>query len=520
MTLWAVGERRSCRSLWQLALTILWFVVLLLSAIGLFVGWLSILPEGSLLPLDFAAAVLCVLLAVFSLKESGTAFLVSVFLVVLACALAVWGLFVLRDYGYWPCVGLAGVGMIYVVSKLFEHRDITRKTIAVVTTSTLIGVAGVIFMSQWRTGRVENLKRLVAQLEVGRPVDGDFSCLLDQVADASIVFLGESTHFTIEIKKTAMDLGVFLAEHANARVMGCESFYGWHPFMEAESMGSTETSGHVRPEILNYNKTVSDDRRLLLTALDIEHSIHHSKRYTIRYLQHLAARSSSSQGREKIARFIPELRSLKPREEVHAYLNTLEDLFTGYKQTFDGVDWEEVSFSLELMRASIDYQMLYPRKRSFVRNRNGIADIQEIRGKYFRKTIERALAKAENRNGKLVCYVGAAHALKAPPELNDASLGYQSEADYFNRIDPHLKGQVASILLHALLFKDKAFRETFDLDDVAYQVMGDSDLLYIPLAPLAAGSANLAWSKYFTEDGPKYDGVLFFKNVSRANRGL
>ena len=126
------------------ALSILWCILLLLSAVGLCVRLFSVLPGGPFLPVDVAAAVLCFMLAVFSFKESGTAFLVSIVVVVLACALAAWGLFVLRDNRYWPSVGLACFGVIYVVPNLFVHRYITRKTTVVLTASTLIAVASVL----------------------------------------------------------------------------------------------------------------------------------------------------------------------------------------------------------------------------------------------------------------------------------------------------------------------------------------------------------------------------------------
>jgi len=501
-------------------LTIVWCFILLLSALGVFLQRFSLFPNDPILFIDDAAAILCIILSVLSFKENRIAFSINCILILFCMVFAVWGMLVLRDLRCLPSVIVAIFGVVYMWAKLFEYKRVNRKTMALWGITIVFAGAITFYLNDQRHERVEGMRRIISQSNVAHPVNGDFSCLLSQVEDASVIFLGESPHHTIEIRQAVMELSVFLAKHANARVVGFESLYGLHPFLEAESIGDLASTQHISPVILNYNRRVPVDQKLLVTALDIEHSINHSKHYTVNFLTHLAARSSSDQGQKKLMQFIPELSSLKEREQLHTYLDELEILFNTYKETFAAEDWEEVSFSFELMRASVDYQMSYAGKRNLVRSRSGIMAIEGIRAEYFRKTVERALTKAEERDGKLICYVGGAHAVKTPSEMYDVPLGQRTEADYFNQIHPRSKGRVASILLHAISFKNKAFRKSLDLDDIAYELMGDAGLLYIPLAALMKNCDNLSWSKYFTKSGPKYDGVIFFKNVSRqTNRG-
>jgi len=86
-------------------------------------------------------------------------------------------------------------------------------------------------------------------------------------------------------------------------------------------------AGHVAPEILSYNVTVPDDRKLLVTALDIEHSINNSKPDTVKYFEHLGARSSSIECTIALEQAIAKLLFLKTQKELHRYLDELEAIY-------------------------------------------------------------------------------------------------------------------------------------------------------------------------------------------------
>ena len=366
-----------------------------------------------------------------------------------------------------------------------------------------------------RPKKFEELKHLIERHSMERPTLEDFSCVLPQVEDASVIFLGDSRHYIPEIKRIRLELGIFLAKHCDVKVIAFESMYGLHPFMEAESMGKVGTADYVASVILNYNSTVPEEKKVLVTALDVDHSINHSKSKTVKYFEYLAVLSSSNKCTTELKQAIPKLLSLKKRKELHKYLDELEAIFNQYKDTFSTKDWDEISFSLKLMHASIDFQLVSYKMQWFLLPRGIRIRLTEIRAEFFRKTIERALAKADARKGKLLCIAGGAHITKVPLGWGDNLIGKWTEADYFHRIHTETQGKVASILVNALSFKGRPYNKIQDLDDIAYELIDDdSELLYIPLAPLADYAGELAWSKYFSKHGPKFDGVIFLKNAT------
>jgi len=366
-----------------------------------------------------------------------------------------------------------------------------------------------------RPKKLEELKLLIERQSVERPTMEDFSCVLPQVKDASAIFLGDSRHYIPEIKRIRLELSIFLAQHCDVKVIAFESMYGLHPFMEAESMGKVKTADYVSSAILNYNNKVPEDKKVLVTALDVDHSINHSKSKTVKYFEYLAALSSSPKCTTALKQAIPKLLSLKERKELHRYLDELEKIFNQYKDTFSTKDWDEVSFSLKLMHASVDFQLITLKWQWAALSRGMSIRLAEIRAEFFRKTIERALAKADVRKGKLVCIVGGAHITKVPLGWEDNLIGKWAEADYFHRIHGNTQGKVASILVNALSFKGRPYKKKNDLDDIAYELIDDdSELLYIPLTPLKDHAGELAWSKYFSKHGPKFDGVIFLKNAT------
>ena len=379
----------------------------------------------------------------------------------------------------------------------------------------LFAACSVLIPPMLRPKKFEELRHLIEQHSVERPTMEDFSCLLPQVKDASLIFLGDSRHYVSEIKRIRLALSIFLAQHCEVKVIALESMYGLHPFMEAESMGKLEAADYVASVILNYNSKVPEDKKVLVTALDVDHSINHSKSKTVKYFEYLAILSSSPKCKTALKQAIPKLLSLKERKELHRYLDELEAIFNQYKETFSKKDWDEVSYSLKLMHASVDFQLLSYKLLWFPLPRGIRIRLAEVRAEFFRKTIERALAKADARKGKLVCIAGGAHITKVPLGWGDNLIGRWTEADYFHRIHTETRGKVASILVNALSFKGRPYNKIQDLDDIAYELLDDdNELLYIPLAPLADYAGELSWSKYFSKHGPKFDGIIFLKNAT------
>lgn len=184
----------------------------------------------------------------------------------------------------------------------------------------------------------------------------------------------------------------------------------------------------------------------------------------------MAGLSSFSAAKDELRKAIPRLVQLDNAEEIHSYLAELESLFDKHKEAFSTENREEITFSLDLMRASVDFQ--YGRFKNTMK-------FQEIRGEFFRETIKRAFEKAKRRNGSLVCYVGGDHASKVPHKKGDFFLGKWNEAEYFDRIYPETKGKVASIFLTPLTYQDQKGRviATNNLEAIAYRLIGENKSL-------------------------------------------
>jgi hypothetical protein len=429
----------------------------------------------------------------------------------------------------WQMAPTYGLGLLLSLLSVVRRKAIIRTATAQTSrkwrTAKIVGIVlgwllfvfvarSAVVSPAFQPEKLEELKLLIERCPVGRPTKEDYSCVLPQVEDASIIFLGDSRHYIPEIKSIRLELGVFLAQHANVRVIGFESMYGLHPFMAAESMGKAETSDYVSSTILDYNTRVPDNSKVLVTALDVDHSINHSKSKTVKYFEYLAALSSSDKCVTELKQAIPKLLSLKERGELHRYLDGLETTFSQYRDTFSAEDWDEVSFSLELMHASVDFQLITYKWQRVPLSRKMRIRLHEIRAEFFRKTVERAFAKASERKGKLLCIVGGAHIVKGPLGKGNSLIGKWAEADYFHRIHADTQGKVASILVNALSFKGQPYEKKNDLDDIAYEMLADGELLYIPLAALANHSEDLAWSEYFSSHGPRFDGVIFLRKAT------
>jgi len=366
--------------------------------------------------------------------------------------------------------------------------------------------------------RFERLRSLVQLAGPTKPDGEDFSCVLPQLQGAEIIFAGESPHWVPDVRAAIVRFALQLAAEHDLRVMAFESLYGRHPFMEMSSLGlagpEATTSG-VPEAIVAYNQQVPEARRLLATAIDIEHSINHSKPATVKYLSHLASRSDSAVAAEELRSSARRLLELDKRQEIHDWLDELADVFARHRSGFAAADWQEVDFSLGLMHASVDYQLLWSRDVQF----GGIWKWhQELRGRYFRETVKRALNKARARQGRLLCYVGGAHAVRTPLSDGGSIVGKYTEAHWFGEHFAQTRGHVASILFKVLSYRDKEYRKTGDLDDIAHELIGEADYLYVPLDALDQHAAELAWSRFFSKDGHKYDGVMFLANVSPQQR--
>lgn len=331
--------------------------------------------------------------------------------------------------------------------------------------------------------------------------DNNFDYLPSSLKENEIIFLGE-THDVKPLINTANQLAVYLASFKPV-VYADESLYGLGPFWEAASLGNPKKAMPIKlPEnIQKFNATQSEDKKILMTAIDMEHSIYHTKQYTVLFLQELASRSTSKSSFEEINKEIVLLPEQDSYDKMNTYLDKLAELFIKNLGTFSTENKEEILFSMELLKASNRCQYIVRKIKKSWENPD------DIRYKYFSKTIERAYQKAQKRNAILLCRVGYWH----------ISSDNKCEAKYFANDYPLTKGKVATIRLVPLYYNGKETNDVLtnkqkSVNSIVKVLMKDCQYSYISLSELQKEDCNICKvSNYYYSKGPKYDGLLFVR---------
>jgi len=256
-----------------------------------------------------------------------------------------------------------------------------------------------------RESRVNELQPVLAKAAYVPTGPHDYR-FIDTIAKGKkILFVGEVPHGQ---GAALLGLWLHLRKDLGYSVLAIESRYSCWPYWQARSLGNAARLPNVIPEseriddprpwpgsLLAYNDKAPPDQRLVLTALDLDHAIALFKPQTVLYLGYLASKSTSAELRAELAKTIPALVLLggsdstvpirrKGRQQLHAYLDDLERQFHTGWDSFSPSDQEEITFSLALEHASIEFyrpSLKAPGPRPF-----------KLRAEYFRTTIERALA--------------------------------------------------------------------------------------------------------------------------------
>ena len=239
-------------------------------------------------------------------------------------------------------------------------------------------------------------------------LEEDFNNLPKSLHDYEMIFLGER-HRSVEYLK-AQNIFVKHLAKTSPVIYAVESVYGAYPFYEAMSMGDASLP-HGGNDFLKalgeFNKT--SDNKILLTAVDVEHSVYNNKKETVMFLNYLADLSDSKDVSKELRVEIADLINQETPSEMADYLLDLEKCFSKYRKTFSQTNNEEINFSFDLVKASNLYQGAFSGELKY----NG--NPYKIRTKWFKKTIERAYNKAKLKDAAFVCRVGNAHISRSNP---------------------------------------------------------------------------------------------------------
>jgi hypothetical protein len=337
--------------------------------------------------------------------------------------------------------------------------------------------------------------------------DNEFEHLPPSLKEKDIIFLGE-VHRVRSLIQAAAELAIYLANYKPV-VYADESCYGAHALMEAVSLGNEKPISPIAyPAIIRkFNSNKTADKKILMTAIDVEHSIYNNKKETKLFLQDLANRSTSGTASQTINKEVGQLTAQNTYDKMNRYLKKLKKVFLRHFDTFSSEDREEILFSMELLQASNRYQYASRGLIKTWQNPHG------LRYRYFIKTIERAYKKSQKRKSILLCRVGKTH----------ARLDYNLEARYFAKKYSPTKGKVAAINMVPLYYDARetnniVTEEHNDIDSIVKVLMKDVEYSYLSLFELQQNTNNsFKWSKYYSNSGPKYDGLLFVKIKRNSN---
>ena len=111
----------------------------------------------------------------------------------------------------------------------------------------------------------------------------------------------------------------------------------------------------------------------------------------------------------------------------------------------------------------------------------------------------------------------------SPLKLASYSLDNKTEARYFAKKYSPTKGKVAAINMVPLYYDARETNDTVtearnDIDSIVKTLMKDDEYSYLSLSELQRDTNNsFKWSKYYSNRGPKYDGLLFVRIEKNSN---
>jgi len=325
--------------------------------------------------------------------------------------------------------------------------------------------------------------------------------LSDEFCDNQIIFLGE-VHRVPALIDTANKLAVCLANDKPV-VYADEACYGLSYIWEAASLGEQNQS--VNPACIeHFNSGQPKERKILRTAIDVEHTIVTKKPEVAKHLYGLSKRSSSVAARSELDGEIERLTSQKSTKDMSRYLKKLRSRFTHYLDTFSTEDQEEVLFFIELLEASNRFYELTRAQGigAFWKKSRG----WDLREKYFVKTTERAYRKAINRKAILLCRVGSGHITE-----DKKMLGWHFKHKY-----KATKDRVVCINMIPLYNESHESTSLHEgktsIESIAKFLVENKKYGYISLHALQESTnKRLNTGKHFYGKKAKYDGILFVK---------
>ncbi len=320
---------------------------------------------------------------------------------------------------------------------------------------------------------------------------------------AEMIFIGEMPHHNKTVTGYVHRLTVELSKISKYGILAMESFYCLYPFFERRSAAG-EGDPFIGSVITDYNREVSKEKRIIVTSIDMAHSIKHSPAYVHRFIDFLSAGTQDEKVRELFRNHSEKILSLRTISEKENFIGELKKMIAEHGHSFDERTGEELDFYAGLLMHSLG--------NTEAANEAERKSRSDTRNMWFIETIRRALERTRHHGAKMICYVGAPHAYKAYLNDDDYYVGETPEAMYFN--GTVFPDKVYSILIRPF-FLDGDGERTEKIEDpvekIAYEKTGDGDGIFIDLKELKKRNMQLPHARYWKDDVFQFDALIYVR---------
>ena len=327
--------------------------------------------------------------------------------------------------------------------------------------------------------------------------------IISDTHSKEMLFIGEYLHSNQQIQFYVNELVVKLAMNSDFRIFAKESVYCLHPILESKSANCIN-SNHIANSIIEYNKAISEDKRIIVTSIDMAHSIKYSPQLVKNCLEAIIARNTNDDFNSVIKEILKDLEQLDSNEKKEEFIQKLSRNIAEYKNELDPEIYDELKFYGDLLYHSLirkDPQNEYEYKKQ-----------ADLRNEWFIKTVLRALKRTKKYNSKMICYVGAPHAYKNYLNKDDYYVGTVPEAKFFN--ESEIPGKVHSILIRPFYrdyFGNKTDRILNKIEKAAYRKIGLNQSIYVDLNEFKNRNERLEDVGYYNLNNTQYDGIIYLK---------
>jgi hypothetical protein len=322
--------------------------------------------------------------------------------------------------------------------------------------------------------------------------------IINSTNEYEMIFIGENPHYNDKINDLVVELSIEFAKRTDFKIYAKESLYCLYPFLETDSKSGKE-SKIIPKRITEYNKKADSERQITVTAVDLAHSVKHSRHIVNNFIQKHILDLRNKSLKNEISNLSMKIKTSSNLGNVENAIQELIQILRENEDEFHQTIFEELSFYFELLKISLPLNDLSDKSQSNMRN------------EWFKKTILRAIRRNQSY-GKIIFHVGSPHAYKFYLNEDDYYVGKIPEAGYF-------KDKAYTIQIRPFYFGQ--FGEPIDeitdpIEKKALAMTGNEKSVFVDLHEYNDQEDNIGIEKYYLNGEYQFDGIIYVKDEDDA----